>query len=495
MRLRLRLSLVLLLVNAAVLGALAFWAWQDESQSTADMHRRRAHLEKQVRESFTKRFDPSRAGDIPAMLNWPLWEEFEEAVLIDRRMLNLDGVVVPVGAVLNPKGSRHRLPDFPLSEVFQALEKAALHMETVEVAGGLAMPLVTRAPFSEERTVWGGVFVKLPPLPMGIPLWLRVLLVAGGATLFGAGLLFFFLGRAIVQPLEGLAKAIQDFGDGKSPCLPTTASSQEMDSLHEAFQSMMTQIQGFQQEMKEQVEQATGRASLAERRAAQRERLAAMGTLAAGLAHEINSPLAGALQGLETLRAEVRSERAQMHGGLTQEALERIRDLVQQLLRLAPSRVEAGQCSLETVFQNLQVFLGKRLPPHRLVLDLPKNLPKVLGSEGDLFPVFLNLLQNAVDALDQHGQAAGLIRLSAQWSPESKEIFCYVEDNGPGVEPSLLSHIFEPFVTNKDVGQGTGLGLALAHATIGQLGGSIEAQNQSEGGLRITIRLPLAEEG
>ena len=494
MRLRLRLSLVLLLVNTAVLGALAFWAWQDESQSTAEMHRRRAHLEQQVKERFTKRFDPSRAGDIPAMLDWPLWQEFEDAVLIDRRMLNLDGVVVPVGAVLNPKGSRHRSPDFPLSEVFQALEKAALHMETVEVAGGLAMPLVTRAPFSEDRTVWGGVFVKLPSLPMGIPLWLRVLLVAGGATLFGAGLLYFFLGRTIVRPLEGLAEAIQDFGDGRTPCLPTTASSDEMDSLYGAFLSMMTQTQGFQKEMKEQVKQATVRAGQAERRAAQRERLAAMGMLAAGLAHEINSPLAGALQGLETLRAEAKSERAQQHGGLTQEALERIRDLVQQLLRLAPSRVEAGRCSLETVFHHLQVFLEKRLPPHRLLMDLPGNLPKVQGSEGDLFPVFLNLVQNAADALDQQKNTEGRIRLSARWNPESERVSVRVEDNGPGVEPSLLAHIFEPFVTSKDVGQGTGLGLALAHATIGQLGGTLEAKNQPNGGLRMTLRLPLADE-
>lgn len=491
MRLRVRVTLVLLLVNAGILGALAAWAWLDESQREADEHRRRARLEEQVKVKFTARFDQSDAGDIGAMLDWPLWEEFEAALLVDRRMLKLDGVAVPVRAVLNPLGSRFRPDDFPLGEITQALEQATSQTESVPVAGGLAMPLVTHIPFSNERSIWGGVYVKLPPLPATLPLWMRVLLAAGASTLLGGFILHRFLGRALLRPVEGLVATVHSFGaEQKTSPLPEEGS-QEIRELLNSINTMMARIQGFQAELQEEVDRATTRASEAERRAARQDRLAAMGTLAAGLAHEINSPLAGALQGLETLRVESHSPRAQKHGNLTRDALHRIQELVQKLLDLAPARVESGECSLQKIWQDLPIFLGHRLFPHQLHTPSEPLEIFVRGNLGDLFPVFLNLVQNALDALDEDEatrEKGGEIKISAEVDGQFVRI--QIVDNGPGVNPAILPHLFEPFVTSKGVGEGTGLGLALAYATVGQLGGTMEAGNLAAGGFEVRLSLP-----
>ena len=236
----------------------------------------------------------------------------------------------------------------------------------------------------------------------------------------------------------------------------------------------------------EPVERATAAASEAERRAARQERLAAMGTLAAGLAHEINSPLAGALHSLEVLRREAASERAERYGELIQDALERIRELVQRLLRLAPARAEAGECALGSVFDDVGTFLSGRLASRQFSTRVEPADLRVAAAPGDVFAVILNLVQNACDALGEEG---GEIQLRAEALHESR-VRIEVRDNGPGVPEELLPHLFEPFVTTKDVGQGTGLGLALAHATVRQLGGRMEACPAEGGGFVVSMELP-----
>ncbi|HEX9792916.1 MAG TPA: ATP-binding protein, partial [Planctomycetota bacterium] len=220
------------------------------------------------------------------------------------------------------------------------------------------------------------------------------------------------------------------------------------------------------------------------------DRLAAMGTLAAGLAHEINSPLAGALQGLETLRREATSDKAMRHGELTQDALERIGMLVRRLLQLAPARVEAGRCAVQAVSADLPLFLESRLSRHRLELVMPEAPLLVNAAAGDLFPVLLNLVQNALDALDSlASRRAGRIEVRGE-ALAGGGACVTVRDDGPGADPALMPHLYEPFVTDKEVGAGTGLGLALAHATVRQLGGTIDVRNRDSGGLEVELRLP-----
>ena len=488
--LRTRLTLILVFVNLGVLGALALWIASNEQQRESIRDQRFREYLAEVRARFAGSDRQTWSGEVAEILGWSLWPEFADAVVLSNRIVPLGGGVRAVGALFHPHGSRRRPPDFPLAEIVNAVHRNRSRgaPEAEVVADGLALPLLT----SDQR-VWGGVWVRLAALPAPLPYATRILLAAVLATLLGAGLSYVLLRRSVLSPVESLARAAHEFGAGGSPQLPRASSAAEMEELVQAFAGMMTRIRGFQGELRREVDQATARAGQAERRAARQERLAAMGTLAAGIAHEINSPLAGALAGLETLRREAHSERAARHGQLTAEALERIGTLVRRLLQLAPARAEAGTCLVQEAAADLPLFLESRLQLHRLELDLPAAPLPVRGAAGDLFPVFLNLVQNALDALDAAGGSGGRVRLSARPLPDGGARIT-VADDGPGVDPALLPHLFEPFVTTKEVGH-AGLGLALVHATIRQLGGEIGARNGAAGGLEVEILLPAPEAG
>ncbi len=489
MRLRLRLTLILLTVNTLVLGSLALWVRGDQAQQELRERERQGRYANLVADRLPPVFQSGEARALREILSWDGWADFEEALLIDNRVLDLDGLQIPVGAFLNPKGSRHRTPAFPLEEITRAMTEASRNLTPVAVAGGLAIPLVVQEPFSTRPSeIWGGAYLRLASQPLLIPLSTIVLLAAVASTLLASALVYFFLGRTVIRPVERLAGAAHEFGEGGVPALPGSGQSAEIDELVDSFAQMMRRIRGFQDELETEVDRATQAAADAERRASRQDRLAAMGTLAAGLAHEINSPLAGALHGLETLRGEATSERAKRHGDLTGDALNRIAGLVQRLLRLAPTSVEAGECEVMDLVDDLRTFLAGRLHLHALRVHAEPGSTRVCAAPGDLFPVLLNLLRNSLDALDQDRPEGGWVALKLQ--PQDDTLILVIEDNGGGVDADLMPHLFEPFVTTKDVGQGTGLGLALAHATVRQLGGSLEAANRDAGGLCVRLLLP-----
>jgi len=487
--LKTRLTLILALVNAVVLGSLALWVAGDDVQRQASAQRRQSERKALAEELFSKRFEPERAGDLAKMIDWPLWHEFSDALILDTRVVSVGSMqeIHPAGVILNPLGLKNRRPDFPLQEVVRGITESTRRVEKIPVAGGLALPLIT-----PDHRIWGGVFVMLPSLPSPPSISERVLLAAGAATILGAALLYLLVHRSLVAPVEGLAAAAQAFGRHRSAPLPARTGSAEMEGLVGAFRDMRTRLDGFQQELRREVEAATRRAGEAERRAARQDRLAALGTLAAGLAHEINSPLAGVLQGLERIRLEVHSPQGQRYAVLMKDALDRIATLVRRLLQLAPVRVEEGRCVVQEVVRDLPLFLASRLSVHRLELDLPEEPLEANGARGDLFPVLLNVVQNALDALDEAGpDRPGRILLQTRAEPGGG-VRITVADDGPGAPEAMLPHLFEPFTSGKEVGRGTGLGLALAFATIRQLEGSIEARNRPEGGLEVTIHLPAA---
>jgi signal transduction histidine kinase len=492
MRLRLRFTLVLILINAVVLGALAWWASTDANQRSLHNIKRQRRYGELLADRLSSYFEPGGASDVADILSWDGWEDFEEALVVDYRILDLDGQPIPVGAFLNPNGSRHRSADFPLDQLTRSMAEASRTLKPVPVADGMALPLIVREHFrSGPRQIFGGVYLRLRTEPLVFSMPLVILLATLIATALSAVMLYLVLGRAVLRPVERLAAAAEGFGPGRLPGLPGGRQAKEIEGLTASFQTMMTRIQGFQLELELEVKKATEAAAAAERRALQQDRLAAMGTLAAGLAHEINSPLAGALHGLETLRKEARSDRAQIHGELTADALHRIRELVQRLLQLAPARIESGVCSAQRVVEDVELFLSSRIKDYRFEKTMPGEELFVAAAAGDMFPILLNLVQNACDSLDQGSTQNEVIAVAVE-RPKADWVQIEVRDNGPGVSEALLPQLFQPFQTTKDVGHGTGLGLALALATIRQLGGQIEARNLEPQGFAVTLKLPAA---
>lgn len=223
------------------------------------------------------------------------------------------------------------------------------------------------------------------------------------------------------------------------------------------------------------------------------DRLATIGQLAAGVAHELNEPLSTIL-GFAQL--------ARKHAGLPADSardLDKIvdaslyaREIIKKLLLFARQTPPfKGRVNLnDTVSQALGLF-EHRLEKAgiKLVRDLSARLPSIVADGGQLKQVIVNLAANAIQAMPEGGT------LTVRTAANGAQLVCTVEDTGTGMTEEILDRIFVPFFTTKDVNQGTGLGLPVVHGIVSAHGGTIEAKSAPGKGTRFTLRLPVNSHG
>lgn len=223
---------------------------------------------------------------------------------------------------------------------------------------------------------------------------------------------------------------------------------------------------------------------------AQSEKLAAMGQLAAGVAHEINNPLSAIIANTQLLQRELPPEDDRQESvDLIARAGERALRVVRNLLDFArQDKYELTPTDINSTLDNALALVQHQLATHsiNLLTDLAADLPRVEASRDHLQGVWLNLLLNGRDALN--GQA-GEIRVTS--SRVGHEIHVTVADTGMGIPPEKLPRIFEPFYTTKEPGRGTGLGLAMCHRIVKQHGGHIRVDSRVGQGTLFTVVLPL----
>jgi signal transduction histidine kinase len=220
----------------------------------------------------------------------------------------------------------------------------------------------------------------------------------------------------------------------------------------------------------------------------QKEKLASLGNLVAGAAHDINHPLAAVLSYSEQLWAKERltgEQNALLRKIVNQAG--RTRDLVGDLLRFAQqSPAEKIPVDLTVLLQRAIQMLESRRPSEkiRVSLSLEGDFPRVQGNANQLFQACVEIIENAIDALDEAG--GGILQITAQ--RQGKEAVLQFSDSGPGIrEPQ---RVFDPFYTTKPVGKGTGLGLSAVYGVIQDHNGQISCQNKGEGGALFVVRLP-----
>jgi signal transduction histidine kinase/ActR/RegA family two-component response regulator len=321
------------------------------------------------------------------------------------------------------------------------------------------------------------------------------MLLLGAASLTVVVLLAGALRRRLLQPLHELSLAAARLGAGDLGARVPPARQRELGAVTESFNGMADRLQDARGELETrnlELAEAVETLRRTQQEVVQAEKMTALGGMLAGLAHELNNPLASVLGYAEMLRERIReapdgpgtAAAAELAEPIVAEAL-RARELVRGMLQF--SRTAGSALGGVSLGDALAVVVGLRrysFAQADLVLEteLEPDL-WVVGEDQRLQQVLLNLVNNAYDALAGGGGTALTITASA--SPEWVEVS--VRDDGPGLaEPT---RVFDPFYTTKPVGAGTGLGLSLVHRMVSEFGGSVEAFNAPEGGACIVLRL------
>jgi PAS domain S-box-containing protein len=223
----------------------------------------------------------------------------------------------------------------------------------------------------------------------------------------------------------------------------------------------------------------------------QAEKIASLGRLAAGVAHEINNPLAGILIYAELMKRDL-EENAE-----TQENLEiiinqtvRCQQIVNRLLEF--SRQSLGQKTLfdlNEIITRCVELIGHQPLFHNIeiIRDLAPDLPQIIGDPGQLQQVFTNLMLNAADAMNGKGK----LSIASRPAAGGNGVVLTFADTGPGISGEIKDKIFDPFFTTKPPGKGTGLGLSIVYGVLQRHGGNIEVDSSPGRGATFTIKLPL----
>jgi two-component system NtrC family sensor kinase len=223
----------------------------------------------------------------------------------------------------------------------------------------------------------------------------------------------------------------------------------------------------------------------------QKEKLASLGNMVAGAAHDINHPLTSIMNYSEQLWAKERltEEQNLLVRKIVNQA-QRTRDLVTDLLSFAQqSPAEKIPVDVSVLLQRAsQMLESRRLPGTiRVEVSIDPDFPRVQGNANQLFQAFVEIIENAMDALEEAG--GGLLEITAQ--RQGREAVLQFSDTGPGIrEPQ---RVFDPFYTTKPVGKGTGLGLSAVYGVIQDHSGQINCENKPEGGALFVVRLPAEE--
>ncbi len=312
------------------------------------------------------------------------------------------------------------------------------------------------------------------------------LLTFGGITLagvIGALLISIVLANGILKPLRRLAEATQQLAQGDLTHKVHVNSRDEIGTLGHMFNFMAASLLDRDEQLKQRAQQTI----------MQSERLATVGQLAAGVAHELNNPLGGIL-----LYANLLLEKAKDGDPIRDDLqvivreTERCRRIVRGLLDFS------RQTKLEMTLTDLNKIISTTLDlvvtqaifkGITVTRNLSPALPKVMVDVGQMQQVFINIIMNAAEAMAGNGS----LEVSTSVQDGDSYVVTSIRDTGPGIPEEIRSKIFDPFFTTKPLGKGTGLGLSIAFGIVRKHNGAIEVETEVGKGTTFHIRLPVMD--
>jgi two-component system NtrC family sensor kinase len=311
-------------------------------------------------------------------------------------------------------------------------------------------------------------------------------------------LILVFSTTRIINPLQKMVLATQKIAKGDLSHKLDVKSKDEIGALAESFDKMTVELRMANQKLIEwgktlekKVEERTAEIRQMQAHLIQQEKLASLGKLAAGIAHEINNPLGGILIYSHLLLEDTKKEASQ-YQNLEKIVMEttRCRDIVKGLLQFArPEEPETTQISVNSILDKALSLLESQAIFQNITKkkEYQDDLPQVVADRSQLQQVFINIILNAVDAMD----GKGTLTLKTFLRKGEPFIHISISDSGHGIKKADRSRLFEPFFTTKEVGAGTGLGLAICYSIIQKHKGTIEVESEVGKGSTFTVKLPL----
>lgn len=256
------------------------------------------------------------------------------------------------------------------------------------------------------------------------------------------------------------------------------------------IRQMSRELHKWNEELEQRVDERTAELVKTQEQLIQAEKLATLGTMAGGVAHEINNPLTAVLTNVQMLKSEAKADDLDSLA-LIEEGAKRCQAIVQKLMKYArkPSNQElAKELDLNHVIENALSLLSFQLEQEGIQLVKRLNpVPKIKGAPNELEQVFTNILLNAKDAI-KAGKGHGTVEIET--FEKNGSVCAQIKDDGIGISKEHLSKIFDPFFTTKDVGKGTGLGLSITYGIVEKYGGRIQVLSEVGKGSTFELVFP-----
>lgn len=331
----------------------------------------------------------------------------------------------------------------------------------------------------------------------------RVILSWFGIGIIGficiIGITYHEIGK-IMEPVSKMVAATRNIAAGRfDQEVQSSPQHGEIALLADSFNTMLKSLRQMRADLEEwgrtleeKVKQRSEELGAMQARVAQAERLASLGMLAAGVAHEINNPLSAILALTALTLEDVKQDDPNREN--LQEVVkqtQRCRDIVKGLLEFSRhSKFNPELADLNTILQDTLSLVTKQAQFLNItvVVNYDPQLPPVMADKSELEQVFMNMLMNAVQAM----QERGTITITTGHSTRDNSVEVLISDTGCGVPPDKIDQVFDPFFTTKESGQGTGLGLSIAYGIITSHRGSISVESEVGKGSTFKIRLPIA---
>lgn len=337
---------------------------------------------------------------------------------------------------------------------------------------------------------------------------LRIALLSLAFVLLASGCVGLLVHRLVYEPLGDLEAGAKRLSAGDLEHRIPVRGDDEFGQLAGSFNSMMAALRESQAQLRdaartleEKVEERTRQLRAAEAEAVQSEKLAAVGLLASGIAHELNNPLTGVLTFSHLIRQKLPDGSTDAEDmDLVIRETKRCASIVRRLLDFARQKApETKVADLNGVVSDVARFIERsvQLQGTTLTLDLDPGLPPVRADENQVKQVIMNMLVNAQQATGAGGSIVVRTRRCPEplapepGAPPVEMVEISIVDTGCGIPEADLQRIFDPFFTSKEVGKGTGLGLSVSHGIVKSHGGTIKVESTPGRGSAFHVMLPI----